>query len=43
MKIFPTDLIINPDGIIYRLNLLPEHLSGIITTVGNSDRVKFVS
>lgn len=43
MKISPTDLIINPDGTIYHLNLLPEHLSDTIITVGDPDRVKFVS
>lgn len=43
MKISPTDLIINPDGTIYHLNLLPEYLSDTIITVGDPDRVKFVS
>ena len=43
MKITPTDLIINPDGTIYHLNLLPEHISDTIITVGDPDRVKFVS
>ena len=43
MKISPTDLIINPDGTIYHLNLLPEHLADTIITVGDPDRVKFVS
>ncbi len=43
MKISPTDLIINPDGTIYHLNLLPEYISDTIITVGDPDRVKFVS
>ena len=43
MKISQTDLIINSDGTIYHLNLLPEHISDIIITVGDPDRVKFVS
>ncbi len=43
MKIFPTDLIINSDGTIYHLNLLPEQIADTIITVGDPDRVKFVS
>ena len=43
MRISPTDLIINPDGTIYHLNLLPEHIADTIITVGDPDRVKFVS
>lgn len=43
MKITPTDLIINPDGTIYHLNLLPENIADTIITVGDPDRVKFVS
>ena len=43
MKISPTDLIINPDGTIYHLNLHPENIADIIITVGDPDRVKFVS
>jgi uridine phosphorylase len=43
MKISPTDLIINPDGTIYHLNLLPENIADTIITVGDPDRVKFVS
>jgi uridine phosphorylase len=43
MKISPTDLIINPDGTIYHLNLLPEHIADTIITVGDPDRVKTVS
>jgi uridine phosphorylase len=43
MKITPTDLIINADGTIYHLNLHPENLADTIITVGDPDRVKFVS
>ena len=43
MEISPTDLIINPDGTIYHLNLLPENIADTIITVGDPDRVKFVS
>ena len=43
MKISPTDLIINPDGTIYHLNLHPENIADTIITVGDPDRVKFVS
>jgi len=43
MKISPTDLILNPDGTIYHLNLHPENIADTIITVGDPDRVKFVS
>ena len=43
MKISPTDLILNPDGSIYHLNLRPEHLADTIITVGDPDRVDKVS
>ncbi|HMI05334.1 MAG TPA: nucleoside phosphorylase [Pedobacter sp.] len=39
----PADLIINPDGSIYHLNLLPEDISDTIITVGDPDRVFEVS
>ena len=38
-----SDLIINPDGSIYHLNLLPEDVADIVITVGDPDRVKEVS
>ena len=38
-----TDLILNPDGSIYHLNLLPEDVSEIVITVGDPDRVGEVS
>lgn len=38
-----TELILNPDGSIYHLNLLPEDISDIIINVGDPDRVNMVS
>ncbi len=38
-----SELIINPDGSVYHLNLLPEHISDTIITVGDPDRVGAVS
>lgn len=44
MAIIPeSELILNPDGSIYHLNLLPEHISDTIITVGDPDRVARVS
>jgi uridine phosphorylase len=43
MKIQETDLILNPDGSVYHLNLLPEHISDKIITVGDPTRVHRVS
>ncbi|HEY1024247.1 MAG TPA: nucleoside phosphorylase [Sphingobacteriaceae bacterium] len=42
-RISETDLILNPDGSIYHLNLLPEDLAETIITVGDPDRVEEVS
>ncbi|MGB3468669.1 MAG: nucleoside phosphorylase [Cyclobacteriaceae bacterium] len=42
-KISNTDLIINPDGSVYHLNLKPEHLSENIITVGDPTRVHRIS
>ena len=42
-KISETDLILNKDGSVYHLNLLPKHLSDIIITVGDPGRVYRVS
>jgi uridine phosphorylase len=39
----PSDLIINPDGSIYHLNLLPEDLAETVITVGDPDRVTQIS
>ena len=38
-----SELIINKDGSIYHLNLLPEHISDTIITVGDPERVERVS
>jgi uridine phosphorylase len=38
-----TDLILNPDGSVYHLNLLPKHISDTIITVGDPSRVFMVS
>lgn len=43
MSIPESDLIINPDGSIYHLNLLPEDLADTIITVGDPDRVGEIS
>ncbi len=42
-RITETDLILNPDGSVYHLNLLPEDLATTIITVGDPDRVAEVS
>ncbi|MDO8991467.1 MAG: nucleoside phosphorylase, partial [Daejeonella sp.] len=42
-KISEADLIINPDGSIYHLNLLPEDIADTVITVGDPDRVSEVS
>ncbi|MBK8847329.1 MAG: nucleoside phosphorylase [Bacteroidetes bacterium] len=38
-----TELILNPDGSVYHLNLKPEDISDIIINVGDPDRTKTVS
>ena len=43
MKISGTDLILNPDGSVYHLHLLPEHIGDTIVAVGDPDRVPKVS
>ncbi|MFF5382726.1 nucleoside phosphorylase [Pedobacter suwonensis] len=43
MKISESDLIINPDGSIYHLNLLPGDIAETIITFGDPDRVGEVS
>lgn len=41
---FPdSELILNPDGSVYHLNLLPEDISDTVITVGDPDRVSVVS
>jgi uridine phosphorylase len=42
-KIADTDLIINPDGSVYHLNLKPKHISDIVLTVGDPGRVYRIS
>lgn len=39
----PSELILNPDGSIYHLNLRPEDIAATIITVGDPDRVADVS
>ncbi len=43
MKFEKSELILNPDGSIYHLNLFPEDISDTIITVGDPDRVSDVS
>jgi uridine phosphorylase len=43
MPISETDLILNPDGSVYHLNLLPKHISDTVITVGDPGRVYMVS
>lgn len=42
-ELSPADLIINPDGSIYHLNLLPEDIAETVITVGDPDRVSEIS
>jgi len=42
-RISETDLILNRDGSVYHLNLLPKHISDTVITVGDPDRVASVS
>lgn len=42
-SISPTDLILNEDGSVYHLNLLPQDVADTIITVGDPDRVPAVS
>lgn len=43
MAIKNSELILNPDGSIYHLNLKPEHIADTIITVGDQDRVAKVT
>ncbi|TVZ54774.1 uridine phosphorylase [Lutibacter sp. Hel_I_33_5] len=43
MKIKESELILNPDGSIYHLNLRPEHIATNIIFVGDQDRVDKVT
>lgn len=42
-KISEADLILNPDGSVYHLSLLPKHISDTVITVGDPNRVYSVS
>ncbi|MCR8667719.1 nucleoside phosphorylase [Aestuariibaculum sp. M13] len=43
MSIKASELILNPDGSVYHLNLKPEHIAETIILVGDQDRVEKVS
>lgn len=43
MELADSELILNPDGSIYHLNILPEDISDTIFLVGDPDRVEEVS
>lgn len=42
-RIAESELIINPRGAIYHLDLRPEEVAGTVITVGDPDRVKEIS
>ena len=42
-KLAASELVLNPDGSVYHLNLLPEEIAGKIILVGDPDRVPKVS
>ena len=42
-RIPESDLILNSDGSVYHLNLLPEDIADKIINVGDPDRVSMVS
>ena len=42
-RISEADLILNPDGSVYHLSLLPKHVSDTVITVGDPGRVYMVS
>ena len=43
MSIKDSELILNPDGSVYHLNLKPENVAETIILVGDQDRVEKVS
>lgn len=43
MSIKSSELILNPDGSIYHLNLLPKHIADTVIFVGDQDRVESIS
>ena len=42
-KIAASELVLNPDGSVYHLNLLPEHIATDIIFVGDQNRVPKVA
>jgi uridine phosphorylase len=42
-KYTETDLILNKDGSVYHLNLLPKHISDTVIAVGDPSRVYMIS
>lgn len=42
-KLSEADLVINPDGSIYHLNLLPEDVADTVITVGDPDRISEIT
>ena len=43
MRIPESELILNPDGSVYHLNLLPHQIAHDIITVGDPDRVDSIT
>ncbi len=43
MAIKESELILNPDGSVYHLNLKPEHISNTVLFVGDQDRVEKIT
>ncbi|RIA09673.1 uridine phosphorylase [Flavobacteriaceae bacterium MAR_2010_72] len=43
MPIKSSELILNPDGSIYHLNLRPDHIANTVITVGDQDRIDHVT
>ena len=43
MKIKESELILNPDGSIYHLNLMPENISDTLLFVGDQNRVEKIT
>ncbi|MGB8374275.1 MAG: phosphorylase, partial [Salegentibacter sp.] len=43
MSIQSSELILNPDGSIYHLNLKPEHVADTVITVGDPNRVEKIT
>ncbi|HAC24160.1 MAG TPA: phosphorylase [Cytophagales bacterium] len=43
MPISPTDLILNPDGSVYHLSLLPKHIADTVIAVGDPNRVGMIA